>query len=429
MSANKKVVIIGGGTFSHVRAHLALATPAFGETAKQLAEMCKEQFTNMDVELILTKMADSKSSIVTNDNVYDFIRDKVVFDYHTKVVFFNAAMTDFVGTIDDEPPSKFGPRLESKFQYNMTLTAADKVIGKIRNDWYDFNPEVMEFVKKQNARKDIFLVGFKTTTNASKEEMFKKGLNLCKKASCNLVLVNDIATRVNMIVTPEEGVYEFDYPDGREDALRNLVKMAWHRTHLTFTRSTVVDGQPVAWNDAKVYPVLRDVVDWCVAKNAYKEFNGVTTGHFAAKIGEREFLTSIRKTNFNDIAKNGMVRVTTDGNDSIIAYGAKPSVGGQSQRIIFDNFLESDCIVHFHCPLKTNHRDDINVTPQWPRECGSFECGVATAQGLKQHGNLYAIMLDNHGPNIVFNHNVSKEEVIDFINANFDLSQHTSGYL
>jgi len=31
--------------------------------------------------------------------------------------------------------------------------------------------------------------------------------------------------------------------------------------------------------------------------------------------------------------------------------------------------------------------------------------------------------------NIVFNHEVSAEEIVDFIQANFDLSQHTSGYL
>lgn len=29
---NKKCIIIGGGTFNHVRCHLALAAPAFGET-------------------------------------------------------------------------------------------------------------------------------------------------------------------------------------------------------------------------------------------------------------------------------------------------------------------------------------------------------------------------------------------------------------
>ena len=36
----KKIYILGGGgTFSPIRAHLSLATPAFGETAKKLDEL------------------------------------------------------------------------------------------------------------------------------------------------------------------------------------------------------------------------------------------------------------------------------------------------------------------------------------------------------------------------------------------------------
>ena len=124
-----------------------------------------------------------------------------------------------------------------------------------------------------------------------------------------------------------------------------------------------------------------------------------------------------------------MVRVETDGNDSVIAYGTKPSVGGQSQRIIFDKFNDVDCIVHFHCPLKKDARDNIQVMSQYEYECGSHECGTNTANGLRKHGNFYAVMLDRHGPNIVFNHTVDPKEVIDFIEANFDLSIHTSGYM
>jgi hypothetical protein len=37
-------------------------------------------------------------------------------------------------------------------------------------------------------------------------------------------------------------------------------------------------------------------------------------------------------------------------------------------------------------------------------------------------------MLDNHGPNIVFNSNIDPTEVIDFIEANFDLDRSTSGF-
>jgi hypothetical protein len=36
-------------------------------------------------------------------------------------------------------------------------------------------------------------------------------------------------------------------------------------------------------------------------------------------------------------------------------------------------------------------------------------------------------MLDNHGPNIVFNHSIDPQEVIDFIVENFDLALKTGG--
>ena len=106
--------------------------------------------------------------------------------------------------------------------------------------------------------------------------------------------------------------------------------------------------------------------------------------------------------------------------------------GGQSQRIVFSENPEYDCIVHFHCPLKSplgNMHDQFNipVISQREYECGSHECGKNTSTGLKQFGNLSCVMLDNHGPNIVFHHSIDPQEVIDFIRNNFDLSQKTGG--
>lgn len=409
MSVNKKVVILGGGTFNHVRAHLSLAAPAFGETAKQLFTLSKEIFPQMDVELHLTKMADSTSSIVTNNDVAAVI-ESLIQDNTVKVVFFNVALCDYDGQIGDTQSGKYSDRLETRNGCTtMVLSPSEKLIKRIRAN-----------------RKDIFLVGFKTTCDADEETQYYKGLNLLKSVSANLVLVNDIVTRNNMIITPEEGVY-CNGPS-RSDALSQLVKMAFHRSHLSFTRSTVVAGNPVPWDDSRVYSSLRTVVDYCVSQGAYRKFKGVTTGHFACKIGEGEFLTSIRKTNFNEMSKYGLVHVKTDGDDRVISYGAKPSVGGQSQRIIFNTFNDTDCIVHFHCPLKSNPRDKIIVRSQLEYECGSHECGQNTADGLSKHGNIYAVMLDKHGPNIVFHHTIDPQEVIDFINANFDLNKSTSGF-
>ena len=45
---NKSVIILGGGTFSHISNHLALSAPAFGSTAKQLYSLCKEKLRRLN---------------------------------------------------------------------------------------------------------------------------------------------------------------------------------------------------------------------------------------------------------------------------------------------------------------------------------------------------------------------------------------------
>lgn len=410
---NKKICIFGGGTFSYVRNHLALAAPAFGKTALELVQLCYDRFEKMDVNLFLTKMADYSSNLVTNDDIKNKINE-LKEDYNTKIIFLNVALCDFNGNIESPvnewestPSGKYETRLKTnEGQKRMVLTPAEKIVKTIRE-----------------GRKDIFLVAFKTTCGATEQEQYLAGLDLVKRGSCNLVLANDTKTHLNMIITPEEAKYHVT--TNRQEALKQLVDMTYYRSHLTFTRSTVVDGSPVNWDAPEVPSSLRTVVNHCIDSNAYKPFNGATVGHFACKIGEKEFLTSIRKSNFNDLRKNGLVKVVTDSDDSVIAYGAKPSVGGQSQRIIFSEHNEYDCIVHFHCPIKQNSK--VPVVSQREYECGSHQCGQNTSNGLKKFGNLSAVMLDNHGPNIVFNRSIDPQEVIDFIEENFDLSDKTGG--
>jgi hypothetical protein len=403
----KKVIIIGGGTFNHVRSHLSLAAPAFGATARELFDLSKVKFDKMDSLLYLTKMADPiNSTLVTNDDVAQFV-DAINKDLDVKVVFFNVALCDYEGKIGDVDSGKYSKRLKTyEGPQTMELTPSPKIISSIRKN-----------------RKDIFLVGFKTTSGATEKEQYEAGLHLMKQNSINLVLANDVVTRMNMIITPEEAKYHVT--NDRKEALTQLVDMAYLRSHLSFTRSTVVDGELVPWESDEVFSSLRNVVNHCIDKTAYKPFNGATVGHFACKIADDTFLTSIRKSNFNDLSKNGLVKVKTTGNDTVIAYGAKPSVGGQSQRIIFSEHNDYDCIVHFHCPKKDN--SSVPVVSQREYECGSHQCGQNTSNGLKRFGNLSAVMLDNHGPNIVFHHSIDPSEVTKFIDENFVLEDKTGG--
>lgn len=430
--------VIGGGTFSHVRNHLSLSAPAFGETAIHLAEM-------LGATLHLTKMADPRrSKLVTNDDVAALV-DQLIANPETKVIIFNPALCDFnaevvelvgVNTImrTGVASGKHAERLKTRGTYKvwhditgyetfvkrplLQLTAAEKVIGRIR--------------KGPEGRKDIFAVGFKTTTGASEQEQYVAGLNLLKENSLNLVFANDTVERRNMVITPEESRYHVT--TDREAALQGLVDMVQARSVLHFTRSTVVGSEAdlVPWTDERVPANLRAVVDHCVAAGAYQPFRGSTAGHFAVKLGEGSFLTSRRKTNYN--ADLRLVHVESEGDDRVVAHGARPSVGGQSQRIIFREHPGTDCIAHAHVPLRegagrgTDGYGPLRIVPQWPRECGSHECGAATSAGLSEVApGIKAVMLDNHGPNIVFGRDVPAERVIRYINATFDLSSKTGG--
>jgi len=409
----KYINIFGGGTVSHVRNHLALCAPAYGGTARELAELCRHG-TGLGVRLHLTKMAGGNQSGVwpameTWEDVAVRL-DGLVNDPATKIIFMTMAIVDFSGFIPFVKSGPLAARVHSRQEKTLParLDALPKLLPRIRQ-----------------TRKDIFLVAFKTTVGATEDEQYLAGLQLLKESSCNLVLANDLKTKLNMIVTPEEARYEVTID--RRAALKALVKMTLQRSQLTFTRSTVVKGDPVPWDSPLVPPSLRKVVDYCIAQGAYKPFNGATVGHFACKLNATTFLTSIRKTNFNDLPKTGLVKIETDGPDHVLAYGAKPSVGGQSQRIVFSYHPNYDCIVHFHCPRRAT--SEVPIVSQREYECGSHECGRNTARGLKQFGDLSAVYLDEHGPNIVFNKAIDHRLVIKFIDENFDLSQKTGGYV
>lgn len=402
----KNAVILGGGTVFHIRPHLALSAPAYGATARQLEGLCIE--AGFKTTRLLTRMADSSSPLETNKDVSNCI-DQLLENQNTNIIFFTVAMCDFDATILTNNgyvhTGKNELRLKSNSNHNLMLANSEKIINKIRK-----------------TRKDIFLVGCKTTTSAYPDEMFEAGLRLLKNASCNLVLVNDLHTKLNMIVTPEQARYAVT--TDRDFVLRELVDMTRERSNLHFTRSKVVDGKLIEWQSESIPTNLRTVVDYCVSKGAYKPFMGKTVGHFAIKVTGTKFITSIRKTNFNDLNNVGMVQVVSTGPDEITAYGAKPSVGGMSQRIIFRKFPDLDCIVHFHCQKKPDSK--VPIRSQREFECGSHECGQNTADGLESFDGIHAVMLDKHGPNIVFNRNVDPNKVIQFIEQNFDLSKQTS---
>ena len=417
----KKIVIIGGGTFSPIRNHLSLCAPAFGKTARQLGDMFNDKLIGTPedkeykVEVHLTKMAD--------------LLAKLLGDKSVRTIVMNCALCDFDAAIDDR--GFHGDRLKTvEGEFNLKLRPADKLISMIRK-----------------VRPDIFLVGFKTTTNASEEEQFLTGLKMMKSSKCNLVLANDTVTRRNIIITPEEVAYKSSiiednmYKGGhfrvvgealqkqeREDQLKELVEMTLARHDLTYTKTKFVRDDSIDFYDAP--KTFKDVMRFVIGKGGFIENNGngFTPGHFGYKVADGIFVSSQRKVNHNDVEKNGMTLVKVRG-DSVTAVGShKPSVGARSQALLFEKYPQYDCIVHVHCPLVNwlgQETYKIPSVPQKPFQCGSLECGLNTVNNMQE---LYInstsvkkvkvgiVMLEKHGPNIMFSSKDDSHQIIDFIN-------------
>lgn len=407
----KQVHIIAGGTVVDVAPHFGVCADAYGSVGNALKALFQLIVPQMDVTLHLTRMAGGgDGSPRTNSDVEELL-GKLVAAPETRVIVMAAAICDFeprwIVQKDDvqlhrdlgDTSGRKGRRLRtSSGELLMSLKPSKKLLPMIRNGGTNGEWPV---------RKDVFLVGFSATSGDSEVVMYRRALEKLKTAGANLMFANDICTGACFVVAPEETYYHMTYQ--RDEALKGLVEMVMLRTNLTFTRSNVVAGDPVAWSDARVPENLRTVVNHMIMRGAYKPFGGKTAGHFAVKLNDMHFLTSRRKSNFNDLERVGLVEVTTDAPDSTMLYGSewvyarggKPSVGGQSQRIVFRDHPGYDCIVHAHVPIKPGSA--VNVVSQREYECGSHECGKNTSNGLVEVApGIKAMMLDGHGPNVVF---------------------------
>jgi hypothetical protein len=399
--------VIGGGTVFHVRPHLALCAPAYGTVARQLHAMLREK--GEDATLHLTRMGGDPRGPETNVEVAALV-DRLVADPKTKRIFLAAALCDYEGAVEGEQSGKDAPRLKTAEGARvMELYPADKIVSRIRK-----------------TRKDVFLVAFKTTAGATPQAQYEAGLSLLKRSSANLVLANDVHLRRNMVIAPELARYH--ETTDREAALRGLVEMTLLRSELHFIRTSVVPGELVPWTSPEVPRTLRAVVEHCVARGAYKAFNHVTVGHFAWREGPTSLVSSRRKQNFSGsplpgpLSGRDMVRVDVE-RERLVAHGAKPSAGTWSQWIVLSTFPDMDCIVHFHCPMRRGA--DVPVRSQREYECGSHECGENTRRGMKRFGELAAVMLDQHGPNVIFPRAIDPAVVIDFLEQRFDLTRRS----
>lgn len=447
----KKIFILCGGTINYVAPHFALTAPAYGNVGLKIYNQIysiiesEKAFDKFSVELIPTEMAISMlpseclmnyhyylgkaglKKLETNKDLDKFV-DFLIASPDTRCVIMAAAVCDFepeyIISSDGKTTFTFGKdvkRLSSSNELDIKLKPSQKIIPKIRQH-----------------RKDIFVVSFKTTAGVGRDETYKIGLLSLKKNSSNLVFANDIHDKINMVITPEEFPYE---GKDRDEAIKLLSDITFKRLNLTFEDKTILK------NDERAFPEKLveegaiptnwfEVMKYLFENNAFKPLPGTgkTSGHFGCRVTGKDYerITSERKINHNESFKRGMIPVYSYKGGLLVVGGAKPSVGEKTQELIYQELGDKiHSIVHFHCPINEN----ISYIPfekreQLPFECGSKECALNTVSGMVECApGIYAVHLENHGPNIAFHKDVPFNEVIRFIKTYWNLNDKTGGVI
>lgn len=173
--------IFGGGTIQHVRNHMALCAPAYGNTARKLAGLFSTH--GHRAQLHLTRMADHCSLMETNQDVEARLLE-VLREADTTSIIFNVALCDFQGVIPGAESGKYATRLSSRDGAQaMQLSPTPKLLSLVREH-----------------RPDVLLVGFKTTAGATEDQQHKAARRQMDETGANMVFCNDTSTRHNILV-------------------------------------------------------------------------------------------------------------------------------------------------------------------------------------------------------------------------------------
>lgn len=270
----------------------------------------------------------------------------------------------------------------------------------------------------KGSSRETFVVAYKQTQCTSTEHQYKIALTFLRKTKINLVLCFDSQLQVWMVVAPEEATYHVT--TDRMECFKGLVDMIWHRCQNTYVRTNVIVGDMIQLEKSSTISVeFKQIMNHCMANHVFKLCNGITVGHFAYKLNDEKFYSSIRKYDHRERVVMTEVRASED---KIICVGGKPSAGVQVQRMIFKEHPELNCVLHFHCPLLPSV--SLPTTSQREFDCGSLECAKNTLQAMRKAEHIWVAYSENHGPTLAFNHSHYRE-VMKFMDRHFCFDSKT----
>lgn len=190
---NKKVLITAGGTQEKIDSVRALTNTSTGETGYSLAQYLTH--VGFDVTLLLAENSTKLIEARGNDSItvktfisYQDLQATLFSELQSEnydCVVHTAAVSDY-SLAEIIPTGKDSSNAVHTAESGKISSDSDEIILRLKR-----NPKLIDQIKSISKNKQIKLIGFKLTANASNEVIYKKVAALFQNSMCDFVVHND----------------------------------------------------------------------------------------------------------------------------------------------------------------------------------------------------------------------------------------------
>lgn len=256
-----QIYVIGGGTVSYIRGHLAIANVSYGAMAYNISSSLREMEIKGELHEYSTKMAgdffdavelkgegswrravvfeetdprseeDYMPGLDTNEDIVRLVNE-IIDKQRPRILFLMTEPCMFEGfalgdertvvkfadgnRIFERPNTPSGPEeptLHPKEDHEIRLKACDPLEG----------------IKDKG---ELFVVGYHITEDVSEINQYHAGKIYLTKTKFDMVLIEDRKTGIHMIVCREENDYSYVVYSNRDEAIDILIKTSMTRSEM-----------------------------------------------------------------------------------------------------------------------------------------------------------------------------------------------------
>lgn len=256
-----QIYVIGGGTVSYIRDHLAIANVSFGAMAYDISSSLREMEIKGELHEYSTKMAgdffdavelkmesswrrtvvfeegdprsdeDYLPNLDTNEDVVRLVNE-IIEKQRSRVLFLMTEPCAFKGFAlgDERTVIKFvdGTRV---FERPNTPSGPEEPALPPKEN-HEIRLEACDPLEGLKDKGELFVVGYCITEGVTEISQYHAGRIYLTKTKFDMVFVEDRKTGIHMIVSQEEKDYPYGVYSNRDEAIDILIKTSIARSEM-----------------------------------------------------------------------------------------------------------------------------------------------------------------------------------------------------